>query len=67
MRRTACLVLLGMTVTLSAADAYGQRRRRGRSRGSSPADYCWLTDYNEAKRVARNNDEPMMVVFRCVP
>ncbi len=67
MRRTACVLLLGIAATLLASDAYGQRRRGRRNRGSVPADYCWLSDYNEAKRIARNNDEPMMVVFRCVP
>lgn len=67
MRHSAIVLLLGITASLVTTDAFSQRRGRGRNRGSDPANYCWLTDYNEAKRVARNNDEPLMVVFRCVP
>lgn len=66
MRRATCLLALGITVALLTPAAYGQRRR-GRGGASNPADYCWLTDYNQAKRIARNNDQPLMVVFRCVP
>lgn len=66
MQRTACILLLGISAALLTSDAYGQRRR-GRGGSSNPADFCWLTDYNEAKRIARNNDQPLMVVFRCVP
>jgi hypothetical protein len=34
----------------------------GKSRAEEPR---WLTDYDEARKVARKSEKPLFVVFRC--
>lgn len=50
---------------LDPAAAWAQPRR---SREAADDDQSvWMSDYVKARRVAREQNKPMMVVFRCVP
>ena len=53
---------IGFTPRIPVVDS--QPQRRGVESG---IDFGWLTDYQEALRVARTTSKPLMVVFRCFP
>lgn len=45
-----------------ATPAFGQRRSQAEA-----IENGWMFNYGQAKRVAREANKPLMVVFRCVP
>jgi hypothetical protein len=54
--------VVGVAVMLTATLAFAQR-----GRGPVPARQGWLSDYAQARDLARQTGKPMMLVFRCVP
>jgi hypothetical protein len=44
-----------------AVSAYSLAEESSTDRDAS----AWLTDYGQARRLARESDKPMFVVFRC--
>ncbi len=48
----------------SSKPAPNQSTRRPVESGE---DFGWITDYQEARQLAKMTGKPMMVVFRCFP
>lgn len=58
---------LALTVVALLGDTlHAQPRGRGGDLGQA-ARYGWMSDYREAKAVARKTGKPLMVVLRCEP
>ncbi len=68
---TAWLLLvsaaLNLLLLLCQAQSPDRRPRVQRQWALDATQYGWLMDYQQAKQIARRDNKPLMVVFRCVP
>jgi len=67
--RGSLAALLALLLVANFAQAQGRgfgRRGPGGDRGDA-ARYGWLSDFTQAKELARKTGKPLLVVLRCVP
>ncbi len=58
------VVLLALGVVALADAPLRAQPRRG---DQQAAEYGWISNLDEGKRLARTSGKPLMVVLRCVP